>query len=186
MQEGRNNDLAIVGQLTDRSASLFIDIVKLRRRLQLKLGLSFALLLSVCICISVPPFHSVSLPPPTSPLSPPLRPSLPPCPPPAPPYPSPPPGLLYLVLGRLRSSVAGLEQQLALSKEALSDKNDEIRRLKALARQLEGSRSVSFLFNFFFSSGWVDKNIKTFHGSARLGSARVRVNPSRLMMFENS
>eukprot|EP00904_Undaria_pinnatifida_P002863 jgi/Undpi1/12578/HiC_scaffold_6.g02247.m1 len=43
---------------------------------------------------------------------------------------------------RLRSSVAGLEQQLALSKEALSDKNDEIRRLKALARQLECSRET--------------------------------------------
>lgn len=38
-----------------------------------------------------------------------------------------------------------LEQQVLVSREALSDKDDEIRRLKALARQLEGSRLVLWL-----------------------------------------
>lgn len=34
----------------------------------------------------------------------------------------------------------GLNNQLAVAKESVSDKEQEIRRLKALARQLEGSR----------------------------------------------
>lgn len=50
--------------------------------------------------------------------------------------------LLTLVRCRSRSSLEALEQQVVLSRESLSDKDDEIRRLKALARQLEGSRFV--------------------------------------------
>ena len=41
---------------------------------------------------------------------------------------------------RARSSLEAVEQQVVVSREALSDKDEEIRRLKALARQLEGSR----------------------------------------------
>lgn len=41
---------------------------------------------------------------------------------------------------RSRSSLAALEQQVVVSRETIFDKDDEMRRLKALARQLEGSR----------------------------------------------
>ncbi|CAN0177762.1 unnamed protein product, partial [Ectocarpus sp. 12 AP-2014] len=41
---------------------------------------------------------------------------------------------------RSRSSLAALEQQVVVSRETIADKDDEVRRLKALARQLEGSR----------------------------------------------
>lgn len=42
--------------------------------------------------------------------------------------------------GRVRTSAEALESQLGVMKENVADKDQEIRRLKTLARQLEGSR----------------------------------------------